>query len=103
MKALLGARKTATILRLAVAFAIVGSIDGVHRTVNTSRHADICFLIDGQIYCIPGTGNETTGVHARPGPQKEDGLRATRPEDIGLGMDSSQPGKAAATDDGRAV
>lgn len=103
MKALLGARKTATILRLAVALTVVGSIDGVRRTANTSRQVDICFLIDGQIYCIPDTGNETAGVHAGPGLQEQIGLRATRLEDNGLGMESSQPGKTTAAGDGRAV
>ena len=56
MKAPIGTRKATTLLRLAVVLALVGSVNCDRDTTVLSRNESVCFLIDGQVYCIPGTG-----------------------------------------------
>jgi len=102
MKALIGARNASALLRLAIALTVVGSIDGVHRTADTSANGDICFLIDGQIYCIPDGGRATASAQAvKEAPRV--GLLAARSEDIAIVTESTQPGEPAAAGHGRPV
>lgn len=56
MLALIGTRKTTILLRLAVALALAalaGSTTGDRGTTASSTNESVCFVIDGQIYCIP--------------------------------------------------
>lgn len=102
MKALIGNRKATTFIRLAVALGIIGSVNCVRSTTNIARNADVCFLIDGQIYCIPGTGDDAATARAGV-EQRETGLQAARPEDRALAIQGPQSGEAAAAGDRRPV
>jgi hypothetical protein len=56
MNALIGTRKASIFLRLAIVLAlttITGSVARNPRAPDLSANARICFVIDGQIYCIP--------------------------------------------------
>jgi hypothetical protein len=68
MNALIGTRKTTILLRLAIALvltALTSSATGDRGTTNLSENVRVCFVVDGQIYCIPGTGFNSTIL--RPG------------------------------------
>lgn len=59
MNALIGMRKVTTLLRLAIVLtliALTSSATGDRTTTSLADNARICFVIDGQIYCIPGAG-----------------------------------------------
>ncbi len=98
-----GTRGTATILGLAVALTIAGSIGEVRHTTDSSQRDDICFLIDGQIYCIPDAGGEAAAADARPGSPSRIGSPTTRSEETGSTMRSPEPGEPTAAGDGGAV
>lgn len=102
MKALIGTRKAAILVRLAIALALIGSIDHARATSKLAVDNDLCFLIDGQIYCIPGTGGAASGIHAEL-EILQPGIRDARQEDVPLGIERSQRGEATAARHGRPV
>jgi hypothetical protein len=56
MMALIGTRKTTLLLRLAIVLtvtALTSSTTGGRATTDLSDNGMVCFVIDGQIYCIP--------------------------------------------------
>ena len=56
MSALIGLRKTTILLRLALVLALAalaGSTSGDRGNTASSQNGYVCFVIDGQIYCIP--------------------------------------------------
>ncbi len=56
MMALIGTRKATIFLRLAIVLtlaALTSSTTGDRGTTNLSANETECFVIDGQIYCIP--------------------------------------------------
>ncbi len=56
MMALIGTRKATTFLRLAIVLALAAltsSTTGDRGTTGLQEHGTVCFVIDGQIYCIP--------------------------------------------------
>jgi hypothetical protein len=102
MKALIGTRKATTLLRLAVALAIVGSVNCVRGSTDLARNDPVCFLIDGQVYCLPGTEGDAASIHAGLEPW-EPGLQVARSEDRALAIQGPQSGEAAAAGDRRPV
>ena len=64
MKALIGTRKSTILLQLAIALALTGSTHRDDATASLPRNARVCFVIDGQIYCVPGTGKSSSSVRA---------------------------------------
>ena len=68
MMALIGTRKTTTLLRLVIVLALTAltsSATGDRGTTDLSENGRVCFVIDGQIYCIPGTA--VNGSILQPG------------------------------------
>jgi hypothetical protein len=56
MNALIGTRKAAILFRLAIVIALsmlTSSPAGERGTPHSSTNATVCYVIDGQIYCIP--------------------------------------------------
>jgi hypothetical protein len=59
MMTLIGTRTTTILLRLAIVLtltALTSSATGDRDTTDLSENGRVCFVIDGQIYCIPGAG-----------------------------------------------
>lgn len=56
MMALIGTRKATILLRLAIVLtlaALTSSTTGDRGTTDPSANGTVCYVIDGQIYCIP--------------------------------------------------
>ena len=56
MMALIGTRKATILLRLAIVLtlaALTSSTTGDRGTTDLRENGMVCFVIDGQIYCIP--------------------------------------------------
>jgi hypothetical protein len=56
MMALIGTRKATILLRLAIVLtlaALTSSTTGDRGTTDPSENGRVCYVIDGQIYCIP--------------------------------------------------
>lgn len=102
MQALIGTRKATVFLRLAIVLTLVGSVNCERDTTALARNESVCFLIDGQIYCIPGTGGEVAGVQAGLELSRL-GVRGAPSKHRALAIESSQRGEAAAARHGRAV
>ena len=64
MRALIGTRKSTIVLGLAIVLALTGSPNYGRGTTRLPQNASICFVVDGQIYCIPGTGNNGPSMEA---------------------------------------
>ena len=52
MKDSIRTRKGTMLLGLAIVLALLGSASCDKSPTGVSRNEDVCFLIDGQIYCI---------------------------------------------------
>ena len=102
MKALIGTRKTAIVLRLAIVLILTGSVNRDRATARPSQSASICFVVDGQIYCIPDTRNDSSSVHAAP-ELRQARVSGARLEDGALAVQRPQRGEATTAGDARAV
>lgn len=102
MKALLGTRKAAILVRLAIVLTLIGSIDCVRSTTSLAGDQNVCIIIDGQIYCIPGTGEDASSVHAGRD-LRQLGVFGARPENAALARQRPQRGEATAARHGRPV
>ena len=105
MKALLGIRKATILVRLAIVLTLIGSIDCVRSTTDLARNENVCIIIDGQIYCIPGSGGDASSVHAALD-LRQLGVFGARPENAALATQRpqrAQRGEATAARDGRPV
>ena len=63
MRDLARTRKVTTLVGLAVVLTLLGSTSSNRSPTAADGAEQVCYLIDGQVYCFPSSESDSSGVH----------------------------------------